>query len=128
MILVLIAAGGALGSLCRYLLGSTLQPRPGQFPLGTLTVNVLGSFLVGFIIRFAIDTTHVSPEARAFLAVGFCGGFTTFSTFAWEVLALAEHGAWMRSAAYVVLSVSLSLIACIAGMASAREAALALHR
>lgn len=127
MILLYIALGGALGSISRYLIGASLQ-RTGHFPVGTLTVNVVGSFLVGFIIRFALETTHVSPEARAFLAVGFCGGFTTFSTFAWEVLALAEQGEWMRSAAYVGLSVALALMACVAGMASAREAALALHR
>ena len=119
--------GGALGSVSRYLLGTALQ-RPGQFPTGTLVVNVLGSLLVGFIVRLALETTHVSPEARALLAVGFCGGFTTFSTFAWEVLALAEQGNWVRSAAYLALSVALSLAACIAGMAGAREVAIALHR
>jgi CrcB protein len=84
--------------------------------------------LVGFVVRFALETTHVSPEARALLAVGFCGGFTTFSTFAWEVLSLGEQGAWARSALYLALSVSLSLMACVAGMAAARETAVALQR
>jgi CrcB protein len=127
MILLYIALGGALGSVCRYLLGTALH-RPGEFPTGTLVVNVLGSLLVGFVVRLALETTHVSPEARAFLAVGFCGGFTTFSTFAWEVLALGEQGAWGRSMLYLTLSVTLSLVACVAGMAAARETALALHR
>jgi CrcB protein len=127
MILLYIALGGALGSVCRYVLGSALQ-KAGTFPTGTLVVNVLGSFLVGFIVRLALESSWVSPEARALLAVGFCGGFTTFSTFAWEVLALAEQGAWGRSAAYLLLSVGLSLAACVAGMATAREAAAALHR
>ena len=127
MILLYIALGGALGSVCRYLLGTALH-RPGEFPTGTLVVNVLGSLLVGFVVRLALETTHVSPEARAFLAVGFCGGFTTFSPFAWEVLALGEQGAWGRSMLYLTLSVTLSLVACVAGMAAARETALALHR
>ncbi|HEX5817555.1 MAG TPA: fluoride efflux transporter CrcB [Gemmatimonadales bacterium] len=127
MILLYIAVGGALGSVCRYLLGNALH-RPGEFPTGTLVVNVLGSLLVGFVVRLALETTHVSPEARAFLAVGFCGGFTTFSTFAWELLALGEQGAWGRAALYLALSITLSLVACVAGMAAARETALALHR
>jgi CrcB protein len=127
MVLLYIALGGAIGSVCRYLLGNALH-RPGEFPTGTLVVNVLGSLAVGFVVRFALETTHVSPEARAFLAVGFCGGFTTFSTFAWEVLALGEQGAWGKSALYLVLSVTLSLTACILGMAAARETALAMHR
>ncbi|MFL5520942.1 MAG: fluoride efflux transporter CrcB [Gemmatimonadales bacterium] len=127
MILLYIAVGGAFGSVCRYLLGNALH-RPGEFPTGTLIANVLGSLLVGFVVRLALETTHVSPEARAFLAVGFCGGFTTFSTFAWEVLSLGEQGAWARSALYLGLSVSLSLMACVAGMAAARETALVLQR
>ena len=127
MILLYIALGGALGSVARYVLGTALQ-RPESFPVGTLAVNVAGSFMVGLVVRLALETAYVPSEARAFLAVGFCGGFTTFSTFAWEVLALAEQGAWGRSTAYLVLSVVLSLLACVAGMASARAAAMALHR
>jgi CrcB protein len=125
MPLLYIAAGSALGGVARYLLGSALQ-KPGHFPWGTLLVNVLGSFAVGFVLRLATDTSHVGPEARAFLAVGFCGGFTTFSTFSWEVLALAEHGAWGRAAAYLGASVVLSLAACVAGIAAGREVAVSL--
>jgi len=127
MILLYIAVGGALGSLGRYLLGMSLQ-RPGEFPTGTLVVNVLGSFLVGFIVRFAIETTQVTPELRAFLVIGFCGGFTTFSTFAWEVLALAEQGSWGRSLLYLGLSLVLALAGCVAGMSAARQAVSILHR
>ena len=126
MILLYIAVGGALGSVARYLLGTGLQ-RGGQFPVGTLAVNVLGCFLVGAIVRLALETTWVTPAARAFLAVGFCGGFTTFSTFAWEVLALAEEGAWTRSALYLGASLVLSLLACIAGMGAARTVVATLH-
>ena len=127
MILLYIAVGGALGSVGRFLLGNALQ-RAGGFPTGTLVVNVLGSFLAGFVLRFALETSHVSPETRAFLAVGFCGGFTTFSTFAWEAVSLGEQGAWARSTLYLGLSVALTLMACVAGMAAARETALALQR
>ena len=91
--------------------------------------SVLGtSFLVGFIVRLALETTQVTPELRAFLVVGFCGGFTTFSTFAWETLALAEQGSWGRSLLYLGLSVVLALAGCVAGMSAARQAVSALHR
>jgi CrcB protein len=125
MLLLYIALGSALGGVARYVLGTAIQ-RPGHFPFGTLLVNVLGAFVLGFVMRLATDTTHVPPEARAFLTVGFCGGFTTFSTFSWEVLALAEQGAWGRAATYLAASVTLSLVACVAGMAAGREAAVSL--
>jgi len=127
MILLYIAVGGAFGSLGRYLLSLSMQ-RPGEFPTGTLVVNVIGSFLLGFIVRLALETTQVTPELRAFLVVGFCGGFTTFSTFAWETLALAEQGSWGRSLLYLGLSVVLALAGCVAGMSAARQAVSALHR
>ena len=122
MLLLYIALGSALGGVLRYLLGTALQ-RPGQYPVGTLLVNVTGSFVLGLVLRLATETTLVSPQARAFLAVGLCGGFTTFSTFSWEVLSLAEHGAWLRAGGYALLSVALSLAACAAGMALARQLA-----
>jgi CrcB protein len=117
-----IAAGSAIGGVARYLLGGMLQRQTGAaFPIGTLIINITGSFLLGLILRYAIDTPTVSAEARAFLTVGFCGGYTTFSTFSYETVALMEDGQWPRAALYVGLSVGVSLFAVFLGIATARE-------
>ena len=117
-----IAAGSAIGGVSRYLLGGFLQRQTGgTFPIGTLVINVSGSFLLGLILRYAVETTTLTPEARAFLTIGFCGGYTTFSTFSYETVALMEDGQWPRAALYVALSVSLSVLAAFLGFAAARE-------
>jgi fluoride exporter len=117
----LVALGGALGSVCRYLLGPAFQRLfDGNFPVGTLLINVLGSLVLGFVVRLALEGTQVSPEARAFLAVGFCGGFTTFSTFSYETIQLFESGLPWRAAGYALLSVVLAVGAAFLGMGAAR--------
>jgi CrcB protein len=117
-----IAVGSALGGVSRYLVGGVLQRAAGGgFPIGTLVVNITGSFLLGLFLRYAVDTPTLTPEWRAFLTVGFCGGYTTFSTFSYETVALAEDGQWARAALYVALSVGLSLVATFAGFVAARE-------
>jgi len=117
-----IAAGSAIGGVSSYLPGGLL-PRPtgGTSPSGTLVINVSGSFLLGLILRYAVETTTLTPEARAFLTIGFCGGYTTFSTFSYETVALMEDGQWPRAAMYVALSVGLSVFATFLGFAAARE-------
>lgn len=118
-----IAVGSAIGGVSRYLLGGVVQRLWGMtFPTGTLLINVTGSFLLGVIIRFAIDTPAISPEVRAFLTIGFCGGYTTFSTFSYETAAMLEDGEWTRAAVYISASVALSLVATFAGFAVARAA------
>jgi CrcB protein len=118
-----VAAGSALGGVTRFLLGGYLQRAAGaSFPVGTLVINVTGSFLLGFLLRYALGTASVTPEVRALLTTGFCGGYTTFSTFSYEAVALAEDGAWARVAAYVAASVLLSIAAAFLGVAAAREA------
>lgn len=120
-----VAAGSALGGVTRFLLGGYLQRAAGaSFPVGTLVINVTGSFLLGFLLRYALGTASVTPEVRALLTTGFCGGYTTFSTFSYEAVALAEDGAWARVAAYVAASVLLSIAAAFLGVAAAREALL----
>lgn len=115
-----IALGGAAGSLLRYGIGSVVQQRAGAgFPVGTLVVNVTGSLLLGFLMRWLLETT-VSPEMRAALTIGLCGGYTTFSTFSADTVRLLEEGSWGRAGSYVVASVALSLLATIAGLALAR--------
>jgi CrcB protein len=117
-----IAVGSAIGGVSRYLVGGLSQRLVGgTFPSGTLLINVTGSFLLGFILRYGVETTTFTPEVRAFLTVGFCGGYTTFSTFSYETIALAEDGQWTRAALYVGLSVGLSLVATFFGLVAARE-------
>jgi CrcB protein len=117
-----IAIGSAIGGLSRYLVGGAVQRlAAGTFPVGTLLVNVTGSFLLGAILRYGIDTPSVTPELRAFLTVGFCGGYTTFSTFSYETAALLEDGEWSRAALYVALSVAVSVVATFLGFIAARE-------
>ncbi|HEX6617089.1 MAG TPA: fluoride efflux transporter CrcB [Gemmatimonadales bacterium] len=117
-----IALGSAVGGVGRYLLGGLVQRSfAATFPVGTLFVNLTGSFLLGLFLRYAIDTPTLTPEVRALLTVGLCGGYTTFSTFSYESLALMEDGDWGRAAAYIVLSLGLSLLATFLGVAAARE-------
>jgi fluoride exporter len=116
MIFVLIAVGGAAGSLLRYLIGGAVQRMSAAgFPIGTMFVNVSGCFLIGILLRQFLNM-QVSPELRAFLIVGFCGGFTTFSTFSAETLGLIEGGEYGRATSYVILSVVLCLAATFMGM------------
>ena len=117
-----IAVGSAIGGVSRFLFGGAVQRLAGStFPIGTLVVNITGSFLLGAILRYGIDTPSLSPELRAMLTIGFCGGYTTFSTFSYETIALMEDGEWTRAAAYLTLSVLLSLAATFLGLVAARE-------
>lgn len=118
MILLLIALGGAIGSLLRYLIGGEVQRSSASgFPLGTMFVNVAGCFLIGMFVRFLLNMQE-SAELRALLVVGFCGGFTTFSTFTFETAGLIEGGEYTRAATYILGSVTLCIAATFAGMAA----------
>ena len=120
MIYLLIALGGAAGSVLRYLVGGAVQRMSDSgFPVGTMVVNVSGCFIIGVLVRQFLNM-QLSPELRALLIVGFCGGFTTFSTFSAETLGLIEGGEYGRAAGYVVLSVTLCLAATLAGMTTMR--------
>jgi len=120
--LLYVALGSAIGGVSRYLLGGLAQRMlDTTFPAGTLLVNVTGSFLLGAIIRYALETPSLTPEVRAFLTIGFCGGYTTFSTFSYETMALLEDGEWARAGVYITASVILSLIATFLGLALARQ-------
>jgi CrcB protein len=123
-----VALGSAIGGVARYLVGGWVQQRSGTtFPVQTLLINVSGSFLLGLVQRYALETTALSPEVRTMLTIGVLGGYTTFSTFSYETLRLAEEGDWRRASAYIVLSVVLSIAAALVGVAAAREL-LALRR
>lgn len=127
MIYVLIALGGAAGSVLRYVVGGAIQ-RSGSsgFPIGTMVVNVSGCFLIGVLVRQFFNM-QLSNDLRALLIVGFCGGFTTFSTFSAETLALIEGGEYARAGAYVVLSVFLCLLSTLAGMTAVQLVSGARH-
>jgi fluoride exporter len=116
MVLLLIALGGAAGSVLRYILGGRAQHfAPHGFPLGTLFVNVVGCFLVGMLVRQFMNI-QAHNYLRALLVVGFCGGFTTFSTFSMETVGLIEGGEYSRAVAYIALSLTLCLTATLSGM------------
>lgn len=124
-----VALGSAVGGASRYLLGSLVQQRLGStFPTSTLIINVTGSILLGFLIRSLTQSTVVSPEVRALLTTGFCGGYTTFSTYSYETAALIEDGQYSRAALYVGLSVGLALLGVFAGFALAGRVILARER
>jgi len=118
MIYLLIALGGAAGSLLRYVLGGAIQARSASgFPIGTMLVNISGCFLIGILVRQFMNM-QLSHDLRALLIVGFCGGYTTFSTFSADTLTLVEGGEYARATMYVVLSVVLCLLGTFAGMAT----------
>jgi CrcB protein len=89
--------------------------------MGTLIVNITGSLVLGFLMRLALSTPAISAEVRTLLTTGFCGGYTTFSTFSYETMILVEDGQYARGAAYVLASVVFSLFAVWLGMVGARE-------
>lgn len=116
-----IAAGGALGAVARHYVGGYVMRLTGMgFPFGTMTVNILGSLLMGVLIELLAVKLNASPVFRAFFAVGVLGGFTTFSTFSLETALLIERGAMMQAALYVGGSVILGVGALFAGLALVR--------
>jgi len=124
-----VAAGGALGSVARFLLGTLVEQRAGVgFPVGTLLVNVTGSVAIGAIMRWAAVGGAISLETRILLVTGVCGGYTTFSTFSYETARLLEDGEQARALLYILLSVVLSLAGTFAGFVLARAALGAGHR
>jgi CrcB protein len=107
--LVWIALGGAAGSVARAMVALSL---PARFPWATLLVNVLGSLLIGWLMaRLGPIEGGTAASLRSLLIMGFCGGFTTFSTFSWQTLEQMQKGQWGAAAANVLLSVSLCLVA-----------------
>ena len=117
-----VALGAAAGGVARYYLGAAVLHRTGaNFPWATLLINVTGSLLLGFIVRYAVGTPWVSEELRLLLTTGFCGGYTTFSTFSYETAVLLESGRYERAGVYAAASVLLSLAATFAGFALATQ-------
>lgn len=121
MRLLLVLAGGGLGSGARYLLGMWAAQRWGvAFPWGTLGVNLAGCFLIGALATLADEQGRIGPDLRVFLIVGVLGGFTTFSSFSLETLRLAGRNEPVRAVAYALVSVGVGLAAALLGIAAAR--------
>jgi fluoride exporter len=119
--ILLLALGGALGSISRYgLSGFTQRLTNSGFPFGTLTVNILGSLMIGFIMQIGLNTDLIPRSLRIMLTLGFLGAFTTFSTFSYETIRYFEDGAWITGSLNVCLNVILCLGATLIGMAAAR--------
>jgi len=115
--LLLVGTGGFLGSVSRFLASRYMQENfPTAFPFGTFFVNVAGCFLIGLIYGFSERSALLTPGWKMFLAVGFCGGFTTFSTFANENLALLRDGEFYYFFLYTGLSVFLGIAATFLGV------------
>jgi len=110
--LLLIALGGAVGSVGRYLVSKCFE---GTFPWGTFTVNILGSLLIGLLMGMVAKGT-LSPEMKLLLITGFCGGFTTFSTFANESFTMMKAGDVLLTAVYIGASVAIGILAVYVGM------------
>ncbi|KNY34503.1 MULTISPECIES: fluoride efflux transporter CrcB [unclassified Agrobacterium] len=120
--IALVAAGGAIGSVFRYLVGVLSVRLAGlNFPWGTLAVNVAGSFLIGLLVELVARRLNASMEMRLFLVTGVLGGFTTFSSFSLDAVALFERGAFGLSAVYVLASLAVSIAAVFAGLALGRS-------
>lgn len=114
---LLVAIGGAFGSVCRYLVGVGAGRLLGpDFPFGTMIVNITGSFIMGLFIELLALKLDGSESLRLFVAVGILGGFTTLSSFSLDTVVLFERGSAATAAVYVAGSIILSLAALVAGL------------
>jgi CrcB protein len=110
---ILVGLGGLIGSLARYWLAGVVQQLNGsEFPMGTLAVNVLGSFVIGLVFALSLERGLINANLRLLLTTGFCGGFTTMSTFSFETLALLRDG----STAAALGNIGATLIICLAAV------------
>ena len=116
-----ISLGAVIGANLRYWMGRSAVRLLGPvFPYATLTINVLGSFVLGFFLVWTTERTMLDPRWRLLVAVGFCGGYTTFSSYAYETMAFFQQGQWGLMATNFVANNLLACVAVLAGMALAR--------
>ncbi|MEO0729985.1 MAG: fluoride efflux transporter CrcB [Pseudomonadota bacterium] len=118
---LLVACGGAIGASARFLFGAYVLHHVGPgFPLATLLVNVIGSFAMGVLAQLAIAGLDLSTGARLFLMTGILGGFTTFSAFSLDAIALSDRGELSTALIYIVASVTGAIVALVAGQTVVR--------
>ncbi len=119
--LLFIFIGGGLGSIIRFMLGKYIQEQfLRNFPFGTLGVNVLASLVLGILVGMFEAKTLVNPNYRAFIAIGFCGGFSTFSTFSNDTLQLIQNNRLPEALLNVLLNVVLCILATFGGLTLAK--------
>ena len=119
--LLLVFVGGGFGSVLRYLIGKYLNNTENGIPYGTFLANVLGSLLIGLILGYALKNNSLSSNQTLILATGFCGGFTTFSTFAYENHVFLKSGDFTSFAIYTIASFVLGFLAVFFGMYLAKS-------
>jgi CrcB protein len=120
-VILLVAVGGAVGSVARYLMASGIQSSTGwDFPIGTVLVNILGCFLIGILYVLLVARPDPRHDLRALLMVGVMGGFTTFSSFSLETVTMAMSGNFGGATLNVVISVAACLVGTILGITLAR--------
>ena len=117
---LLVGAGGFAGAVARYLVALLLPFIGTGFPFGTLVVNISGCLLIGFLSELSVTTSLVSPELRLLLATGFCGGFTTFSSYMYEVMSLLRDGEMLYASVYLFGSVVGGILCLYIGMQLAK--------
>lgn len=112
----LVFLGGGFGSVLRYIIGKWLNNTENGIPYGTFAANILGSLLIGIILGYAAKNETISQNTTLLLATGFCGGFTTFSTFAYESHVFLKSGDFTTFAFYTIASFVIGFLAVFAGM------------
>jgi fluoride exporter len=118
---LMVAMGGAIGSVLRFWVGGSVADRLGtRFPYGTFAVNCTGSFLIGLVIALIAQRANVNPNWRYLIGVGFIGGYTTFSAFEYETFQSMQEGKMLVASLNVILSVAIGLICVWLGVAAAR--------
>ncbi|HUD23857.1 MAG TPA: fluoride efflux transporter CrcB [Acidobacteriaceae bacterium] len=114
---LLIALGGALGSIARYWVGSTVSGRMGaKFPYGTFVINLTACVIIGFTLTFLAKRTGLNPAWRFLVPIGFVGAYSTFSTYEWETLSTMRSGAVLEASLYAFGSLFLGLVATWVGI------------
>ncbi len=114
--LFLVFLGGGIGSMLRYLISKNLNPYFQSFFLGTFTVNIVGCLLIGIVLGLSLKNDVLSQNQTLLLSTGFCGGFTTFSTFAFEKHSLLRAGELMNFSIYMIASIAIGVIAIAFGL------------
>jgi CrcB protein len=117
-----IALGALVGASARYFLGDIIaKVLPSSFPYGTLIINFTGSLLLGFFLAWTSERVLIDPRWRLLIAIGFCGSYTTFSSYAFETFALVEQGQWLLMGLNIIASNLFCLVAVLAGAMLARS-------
>ncbi|MUH37858.1 fluoride efflux transporter CrcB [Zobellia amurskyensis] len=114
--LLLVFFGGGIGSILRYLVSKSLNNHFQHFFLGTFLVNIIGCLLIGLVLGLSLKTNYLSPNQTLLLATGFCGGFTTFSTFAFEKHSLLTSGELVHFSIYLIASIVVGIAAVSFGL------------